>query len=259
MTVIDDSLVILKRRQTPPLQTGRGNYATTWTLAGFYELVAGDVTNVGVGFVLPPEPIEVLLFGSDVPFLQMLIYEEKASDSFRGDVAAWIAATSANLNAIDNWARTVSPDPYEGPEPPVYAGTAPIVCVNGVEVVPRAPLTASWNATDAGQGALVTCQTEQVANVQGFPVTLQPPVCRNVSPPQDLGAVCFLLVGFEAQINAGLGIAHATGANADEQPAYIPILLSRADYTPAMRANRNVITQTVDGTLTDFVIVGLWN
>lgn len=258
MTVIDDSLVLLKRRQVPPLQTGRGNYATTWTLAGFFQLVMGEVREVSVPFALPTVAIEALLFGSDVPFLQSLIYEEKASSSFPRNVAAWIVALSANLTAIDTWARSTSASPYAGTAPPTYTGTAPIVCVNGFDVQVRAPLVGSWNATDAGQGALVICQTEQVANVQGFPVVLAPPICRTVTPSRSLAAGCYLWAGFESQINTGLGLANATGAGADVQPAYIPILLKRADYSPAMRANNNVITENVAGTITNFVIVGLW-
>lgn len=262
MGVVDDSLVLLKRRQVPPLQTGRGNYATTWTLAGFYITNQGVPSAVSLEFVTGnTTPIDALMFGSDVPFLQTLFSEDKEGSTFPADLNTYCIELSANLAAIYAWATSVLTVPYAGIAPPTFTlgAASPIVCRTGQNTLER-PTGLSWPGQFVipSQGSIVTVQTEQVENVQGFPVRISPDRCLSLPDGTEFNANCFLWVGFEAQINAGLGIADATGAGADEQPAYTPIILRRADYSPQMRANNNVITVDVAGTLTSFLIVGLW-
>jgi len=260
----DDSLKLLIRRQRPIFQTGRGNYAHSWAFADFWQAgQAGELIAVPLTWKEPTfPPIDVLLFGSDVPHLTAMFYTETHGGlSPFAEIAAWIDTTNTALQEIDNWARE------PGPAKPVYAGDSPPapptiaaldVCPSGIVPVFRpSTMAASWNATDAGQGALVITQTEQAANVQGFPVRLTVPVCAD-REVDTYSANARLWVGFESPINHGLQVSAPTGAGADAQPFYVPILLRRQDYTEAIRANRNVILSTFSGSNAAFVVVGLW-
>ena len=259
----NDSLTLLQRRQDPIFQTGRGNYATSWTFADFWQVTQEQFSPVPLAWKGPEFSRELLLFGSDVPHLATLFYQQIGAQPYPVQLAAWIAQVTAALNAIDNFARVSgSTKPaYTGPEPPLAPPLPPsIVCPSGqVRAVRPATMEASWNATDAGQGTLVITQTEQVANVQGFPLRLPVPRCDGGEPTLDTyQAKSRLLVGFESPINHGLGESFPTGADANVQPGYYPIILRRSDYTSAIRTNNNIIRTDFFGVDLQLQVVGLW-
>jgi hypothetical protein len=260
----NDSLQLLQRRQDPIFQTGRGNYATTWIYADFWQVTQGQYLPIALSWKEPEYSRDVLLFGSDVPQLATLFYRQQNTVSLPTQLATWIAQVTAAMAGIYAFAQDDNPPTkpaYTGAAPPVAPTVPPsIVCPSGQVIVSRpAAMEPSWNATDMGQGTLVIAQTEQVANVQGFPLRLPVPRCDGAEPTlETYAAKARLLVGFESQINHGLGESFPTGQDANAQLGYYPIILRRDQYTPAIRANDNVITIDFFGVDLSLLVVGLW-
>lgn len=251
----DDSLIPLNRRQVGPLQTQRGNFATTWLYAGFWDVSIGGVSPVQLFDDADPAKY-CLLFGSDVPHLTTAVLE----NGTRPEVTPWVLAVDTALLQLNAWVTagggSVLPVP---PLAPVVVAAVQIdaVCFTGLVSIERpSALPADWNATDAGQGALVVCQLgSNGQNVQGFPVKIDRPGCAQVGSIKVEGA---LWVGFESGINHGLQYAEPTGADATVQPGYIPIILRRTDYSDTIRANNNLIAAPYNGGDYLFQVVGLF-
>jgi hypothetical protein len=267
----DDSLKLLNTRQTPPRQTPRGNYEWSWLLAGF---VTANFVPAAIAWspsIVPPgQPVprpQVLLFGADVPHLQAFVSGYTEPDTFAKDIRAYAGPNPPNATfnsfaaTLRSWSALAYPPGIVAPTPSAFLTPAPSVCDNNTSVATRATLLPSWGVTsDAGQGALVSCSYTNTDGdetfVQGFPLDLPRaqcgPLVTDFAPFEVRGA---LWVGYSSAINHGLGNANPTpDQTVPTQPAYIPILYPRANYTAAIRANNNVITVGTN----QFRVMGLW-
>lgn len=251
----NDSLIPLNRRQVGPLQTQRGNYSTTWLYAGFWDVSVDGLSPVDL-FDDASAAKYCLLFGSDVPHLTTAVLENGAPPQ----VLPWVLAMDTALLQLNAWVTggggSALPVPALAPAA-VAAAQVDAVCFTGLVSVERpSALPGDWNATDAGQGALVVCQLgSNGQNVQGFPIKIERPACAQPGPIEVEGA---LWVGFESQINHGLQYAEPTGADATVQPGYIPIILRRTDYSDTIRNNHNLIAAPYNGGDYVFQVVGLF-
>jgi hypothetical protein len=261
----DDSLVILPKRQTPVTQTPRGNYEWSWLQADCYVLVEGVPTALGKtdrAFTTAPaySDVEFLVFGADVPHLAMYSATEAGQGAFNSDLKAWLTDATAFLEGVQEWGEGLPPGadwPADlvVPTPPEFV---PNLCTSRTSVAIRpSALSAVWGVTsDAGQGALVSCEYPNAAGettfVQGFPLQIVDLVCSRPTPPATFTLENLILtVGFESGVNHGLGHAESTNTTR----GYTPIVLYAPQYSPAIYAAGNIIDA---GSLGLFYVVGLW-
>lgn len=246
----DDSLRLLSKRQMPPRQTQRGNYEWSWAFAPFVE---DDFEQASVGWnpAIGPtaQVLDVLLFGADVPHLQMfLAVPVESQRQWPQNVAAYQVQFNAWAGAFAAWAPTYAPNPPLAPVPAPVLAPLPRVCTTSVDIVPRATLSAYWGASDPGQGALVACNYANkdgvAVFVEGFPARVNNPKCGpGVNPVGAVSVNGALLIGYESAINHGIAPADPTpDVEPPVQPAYFPVLYPAQAYTPAMRAAGNIVT-----------------
>ena len=261
----DDSLVPLNRRQDPVTQTTRGNYEWTWAQARIWDNTGTPTAPLyeeASPVAIPSTAtFTLLMFGSDVPQLAFYIAEESGQAAYNTALIAYFNAVADWTEGINTWGGTVTPPLSPLVVVPTVPTNAPILCTTRADVLIRPPsLTANWGTiVDLGQGALVSATYTNADGdqtfAQGFPLYIQNLSCVPGPNTANLEHLT-ITVGYESQLNHGLGFSAATGTGgANPQTAYTPIILARQDYSPAIYAAGNVITQ---GNETLYV-VGLWD
>jgi hypothetical protein len=259
----DDSLIPLNRRQDPLTQTQRGNYEWTWAQARCWQNTETptDPTYEEDSIQIPNTAVfTLLMFGSDVPQLAFYIAEEAGQAAYTAALLAFFEGVDAWTAAINAWGVTVTPALSPIVNVPAVPSSLPVLCLTRADVLIRPPtLTANWGTiVDAGQGSLVSVTYNNAGGVetfaQGFPLYIADLSCVAGPNTADLAHLT-ITVGYESQLNHGVGFSAATGGTANPQTAYTPIILRRQDYSPAIYAAGNVIVQ---GNETLFV-VGLWD
>lgn len=260
----DDSLVPLNRRQDPVTQTQRGNYEWTWAQASLWLLNQSNVYAPTSITVRQSDLVTALMFGSDVPQLAFYFAEETNQGAYNAALKTFLTQVQAFTVAINAWGVSQVPalTPVTVAVPP---SNTPILCVTRAHPATRpGSLTPPWGTIqDQGQGALVSVTYANADNettfAQGFPLLFNELVCVGAPEPGGVEPTTSvdltLTVGYESQINHGLAFSQPTFVGPDAQPAYTPILLRREDYSPAIYAAGNVITQGNEL----LVVVGLWD
>ena len=257
----DDSLVILPKRQNPLTQTQRGNYEWSWLQADCWTLdTEGTPSPISNSVFTTSVEFQFLVFGADVPHTALYVATQDGQSVYNNAIKNWFTAANTFLASINSWGASL---PAEADFPdtlviPTAPSPVPYLCTSRASFLKRPKeLLPVWGVTsDEGQGALVSCtfpNRDAVSTfVQGFPLELDDLVC---DPPLSPVALTLehltLTVGFESGVNHGLGHAEST----DTTPAYTPIILRWADYSPTIRNNGNIIDA---GSLGLFYVVGLW-
>lgn len=257
----DDSLVILPKRQNPLTQTQRGNYEWSWLQADCWTLdTEGTPAPISNSVFTTSVVFQYLVFGADVPHTALYVATQANQSVYNNAIADWFTEATAFLSSVTSWGASLPPGAGfpSGLVVPVAPIAVPYLCTSRASFLVRpSELDAVWGVTsDEGQGALVSCTFPNRDGVstfaQGFPLEISDLVCDPPSVPVALTLEHLTLtVGFESGVNHGLGHAEST----DTTPAYTPIILRWADYSPTIRNNGNIIDA---GSLGLFYVVGLW-